>query len=252
MKKPIIGISCSFSPNGQIGVVSHLGAPSQEWQLLADDYIQAIEKAGGIPVILPVVENPETILPILAKLDGILFTGGNDVSPLCFNEIPSSAVGEVSVKRDRTDLALIKSALENYQMPILGICRGCQVLNVALGGTLHQDLTKDGVTKNEHFLLSYPIEHISQKVNLETNSRLAKIFASNSIGINSFHHQAVKNLGKNLVVAARAEDDVIEAIEIPGERFIVGVQWHPEMMQKNKVNHSVLFESFINECSLER
>lgn len=250
MKKPIIGISCSFSQNGQIGVVSHLGAPSQEWQLLADDYIQAIEKAGGIPVILPVVENPETILPILGKLDGIIFTGGNDVSPLCYNEIPSSSVGEVSVKRDNADLVLIKSVLENHQIPILGICRGCQLLNVVLGGTLHQDLAKDGVTKNEHFLLSYPIENISQIANIEANSRLAKIFSSKSIGINSFHHQAVKDLGKNLVVAAKAEDGVIEAIEIPGERFIVGVQWHPEMMQRNKVNHSVFFESFIKECSL--
>ena len=230
--------------------MSHLGASSQEWQLLADDYIQAIEKAGGIPVILPVVENPETILPILGKLDGIIFTGGNDVSPLCYNEIPSSAIGEVSVKRDHADLVLIKSALENYQIPILGICRGCQMLNVVLGGTLHQDLVKDGVTKNEHFLLSYPIENISQIATIETNSRLAKIFKSNSIGINSFHHQAVKDLGENLVVAATAEDGVIEAIEIPGERFIVGVQWHPEMMQRNKVNHSFFLRVLLKSAPL--
>ncbi len=249
MKKPIIGITSNFTSNDEVGKLAKLGAPLQQWQLIADDYISAIESAGGVPVILPAVENVENLLPVLSVLDGLVMTGGNDVNPLLYNEVPIASLGEISIKRDDTEFNLVTKAINDFSMPIIGICRGCQLLNVVKGGTLHQDLVVEKVTEREHFQLAYPKNYGCQKAIVEENSRLYSILQETEIKINSFHHQGVNKVGQDLVVTAKGEDGVVEAIENIGDRFIMGLQWHPEMMGTENNSFFKLFEAFIKECS---
>lgn len=248
MKKPIIGITSNFTSNDEVGKLAHLGASLQQWQLIADDYINAIESAGGVPVILPVVENVENLLPILNVLDGLVISGGNDVNPLLYNEVPITSLGEISVKRDDSEFALLTKAINDFTMPIIGICRGCQLLNVVKGGTLHQDLVAAGVTEREHFQLAYPKNYGCQKALVKGGSKLHGILGETEIKINSFHHQGVNKVGEDLIVTVKGEDGVVEAIESIGDRFIMGLQWHPEMMGTENNAFMILFEAFINEC----
>lgn len=248
MAKPIIGITSNFTRKDEIGTIAHLGAPLQQWQLLADDYIRAIELAGGVPMILPIVEDFENLIPVLQVLDGLIITGGNDVNPLLYNKAPESTLGEICIKRDNVELGILSKALNDFNMPIMGICRGCQLLNVLKGGTLHQDLVAANVTKREHFLANYPIDYATQTAKIEPESKLYEIFKSNEIGINSFHHQGVDKLGDGLIITASGEDGVVEAIEQPGDRFVMGLQWHPEMLNGKANNFSKLFEAFVEAC----
>lgn len=249
-KKPIIGITSNFSTSSQIGSITNLGLSSQQWQLLADDYVKAVELSGGIPVIIPITEDEESAAQILNILDGLILTGGNDVNPLLYNHSRSSSSGEISIRRDTIELSILKRALSEYDIPIMGICRGCQLLNVSKGGTLYQDLISEGMTKNEHLLVCYPKEYGSQIANIYEESRLYKIMQSNEIKINSLHSQGVKAVGEDMVVTVKSSDGVVEAIEQVGERFVIGVQWHPEMMIEKDINSQRLFKAFINECRI--
>lgn len=249
VKRPIIGITSNYTSDDEVGKLAHLGGALQEWQLIADDYIRAIESAGGIPVILPAVENVENILPILSVLDGLLVSGGNDVNPVLYNEVPTGSLGEISIKRDNTEYNLLKTALKDFNMPIIGICRGCQLLNVVKGGTLHQDLVKGKVTEMEHFQLAYPRDYGFQKAIVKEDSKLYGIFEKREIKINSFHHQGVNKVGQDLVVTVKGEDGVVEAIEQIGDRFVMGLQWHPEMMNDGKNQFFRLFEAFVKKCN---
>lgn len=249
MQKPIIGITSNFTSNDEVGKLAKLGGPLQQWQLIADDYISAIESAGGVPVILPVVENIENLLPVLSVLDGLVVSGGNDVNPLLYNEVPISSLGEISIKRDNTEFNLLTKALNDFNMPIMGICRGCQLLNVVKGGTLHQDLVSAKVTEREHFQLAYPKNYGCQKAIVKDESKLYRILGEAEIKINSFHHQGINEVGEDLIVTAKGEDGVVEAIENMGDRFIMGLQWHPEMMGTEDNSYFKLFEAFVKECS---
>lgn len=249
MQKPIIGITSNFTSNDEVGKLANLGGAHQQWQLIADDYISAIESAGGVPVILPVVENAENLLPVLSVLDGLVVSGGNDVNPLLYDEVPISSLGEVSIKRDNSEFNLLTKALKDFDMPIIGICRGCQLLNVVKGGTLHQDLVAAKVTEREHFQLAYPKNYGWQKAIVKEDSKLYHMLRETEIKINSFHHQGINKVGENLIVTARGEDGVVEAIESIEDRFVMGLQWHPEMMSSENKSFFKLFEAFVKECS---
>ena len=211
-----------------------------------DDYIKAVEKAGGTPVILPIVENIETLNPIIDKLNGIIFTGGSDINPHCYKDYPKYGLGKVFPRRDSFEVPLAQSILNNSNISILGICRGMQLLNVVTGGSLYQSLEKEKPNSFNHWMKDiYPRYHPSHEVTIDKSSKLFSILNKEKISVNSFHHQGVKTLGKGFQTAMVANDGTIEAIEIPGKRFVVGVQWHPEMMIEKYPEYLELFKTFI-------
>ncbi len=210
---PLIGISCSYGNGGS---------------RIAESYIQSILKAGGAPVMIPVINDGATLRAIVANLDGLVMTGGADVNPLWYNEEPRQQLQTVDPIRDQFDLKLIKLASDR-NMPILGICRGEQLINVAFGGTLYQDIPSQvkGYIKHVQAITE---EAPSHSVNITPGSQLETITGKSKLMTNSFHHQAVKEVAPGFRVAAMAKDSVIEAIEAWPNRPILGVQWHPEAM----------------------
>jgi putative glutamine amidotransferase len=184
---------------------------------------------------------------LLSTVDGLLLTGGGDVHPEEYQQQPSSRLLGVHRDRDRTELAISRAALAS-SLPVLAICRGMQVLNVAAGGTLYQDILADVPTALDHTHVP-PRHRISHRVRLEPGSRLAEILSpSRDIEVNSLHHQAVDVVAKGLRVVGRAEDGIIEAVE--GERgtWIVGVQWHPESFAGIDDRFQPLFTAFVDAC----
>lgn len=244
MKTPLIGMTSNTLRDIQETVSMGLGVPGQSWQLLAEDYIRMIERVGGIPVILPVIEEPEKALPLWKKLDGILITGGNDVNPLLYNERIGKKTGHIDNSRDRCEMALAKFGVEN-NIPILGICRGLQILNVSLGGTLYEDLPSSGFEL--HTILTNQRNEGTHYVKIEKNSPLSQIVGSDDLLVNSFHHQAVRDLAPALKKMAVSEDGVIEAAYMTEASFIMAFQWHPEMMYDNEVQQKI-GKAFVETC----
>lgn len=214
-----------------------------------DNYISAVERAGGCPVVISKVDNLNTIDSIIQKIDGIVFTGGTDISPLAYNEIPIEALQTVDPARDKFELELAKSILSNTDIPVLGICRGMQILNIVMGGSLYQDLLVKEATEFNHLQKDiFPEDELSHIAKIKSPSKLYDIFQEEKIAVNSFHHQGVKNIGENFVSTMMSEDNIIEAIEMKGDRFVVGVQWHPEKLLKKYPKYLKLFTSFIQYC----
>lgn len=249
--KPIIGITANYSYDDKIGEITRLGGLRQEWQLLANDYVKSIEKAGGIPVIIPIYSTLSNIESVINILDGILFSGGNDIDPNHYNEKFSNKIGSIVPERDMQELTLMKKILFKTNIPILGICRGHQLLNVACGGNLYQDMISEEL--EDHFFLSSPMNYTVHTVDIQDSSKFKEIFLSNKIHVNSYHHQAVRQLGKNLVATAYDDKGVIEAIELKSDnnRFILGVQWHPETLVDKHESHLNIFKSFIKACKIK-
>ncbi len=236
MKKPLIGISC----NAENRIIS--GINPRFYHTLSDKYVNGIKKAGGIPVIIPNGLNEESLKELAGSLDGFLFSGGSDVEPERYGKKKDETLGSTAPIRDETELVLLRYVMEETQKPVFGICRGLQVMNVALGGTLIIDLESAG--KMRHSLTERPREEFSHEIIVEDGSRLKGILKEEN-RVNSFHHQAIDELGKGFVVTAYSkEDHVIEAVEIPGERFILAVQWHPEELTDHEA-HQRLFDEFV-------
>lgn len=244
--KPLIGITCNYSLDDKPGVSSHMGVPGQKWQMLADNYIEAITNAGGIPVIIPISKNLENLYSLVEKLDGFLISGGNDIEPNLYGEFICKEVGILSPKRDKQEIKLTKYIIKNTNKPLLGICRGLQILNVSCGGSLYQDLEKNKL--NNHFIASSPMNHPIHRVTIEKDSILYNIFQKKELKVNSYHHQAIKNLGENLKCVAVSEDGIIESIEVKGKKFMIATQWHPEMMYDSKEQQDI-FKRFVKEAS---
>ena len=247
--KPIIGITANFMFDGSAEYHEGIGAPDQAWQKLADDYITSVEAAGGIPLILPLVDREETLWELLKIADGVLFSGGSDVNPLLFGERTTGKTGNLIPQRDRQEIAMLRYLLEHTEKPILGICRGIQLINAALGGTLFQHLPDEGFAP--HTLPMYPRQSPSHSVTVEPDSLLAHITGQASLEVNSFHHMAVKRCAPCLKVTARSTDEVIEAVELKGNpdgRFFLGVQWHPEMMASAEPVQQRILTAFVESC----
>ncbi len=208
-----------------IGITGNYGEKGCE---LAEGYWRSVFCAGGVPLVIPPIEDEATTRKVLQHVDGLLLSGGGDLNPLLVGEEPVPQLGGVCPQRDEAELMLIRLACEE-QVPILGICRGIQMLAVALGGKLYQDL---GSQYTEGPLLKHnqamPRSYASHSVSVEADSLLHRIMQSKRLQVNSFHHQAVREAGPHLRVAARATDGVIEAVESCEGKSIVGVQWHPE------------------------
>lgn len=245
--KPLIGITANLIKDSQLGISAQIGGPGQTWQVLADDYIRAVSLAGGIPVVLPVFSQPEEAEAFVGCLDGIVFSGGCSMSPLYYNGNVIPGMGEVCKERDEQELVLVRSALNAPGLPILGICRGCQLLNVAMGGSLIPDI--DTNTGGNHFLPEQRMNVPVHRIEAEEGSMLKKILGEEN-RVNSYHHQCIGRPGELAKITARDENGVPEGIEIPAaSKFILGVQWHPEGLACDYEGHAKIFKAFIHAAA---
>ena len=240
MKKPLIGITCNYTEHNIHNV------NIRYYQDVSSSYTKAIENAGGLPVIIPNNTDKETLIELADRLDGFLFTGGVDVDPSFYGKEDDGTMGEVTIERDQTEIDLLKYVIYETEKPVFGICRGIQVINVAMGGTLIMDLPTAG--KNIHSFSEKPRELFTHEIVVEEDSRLKEIL-EDEVRVNSFHHQAVDRLADGLRITAHSKDDgVIEAYELPGERYLLAVQWHPEELTHTKA-HARLFEELVRQSS---
>lgn len=231
--RPIVGITCSID---------------QEALKLNTSYYQALEKAGALPILIPILQRSEDLFQLADNLDGVLFSGGVDIDPRYYDEEPRPGLGQITPERDELEITLCKAFFERKK-PIFGICRGIQLINVSLGGTLHQDIRTElkDVLKHYQEAPAYAPTHV---VFVERDSLLFSIVKMEKFLVNSFHHQAIKKVAPTLKVVARSSDGIIEAVEsIDRDRFVLGVQWHPERMFEKYLEHFRLFERFVEECS---
>ncbi len=217
---------------------------------LPASYANAIREAGGTPIILPLTRDEEDIARYAALVDGVVFTGGDDIDPQSYGEEQLWACGDVSPLRDEFEVKLTRLLLEKHpEKPVLGICRGAQVLNVALGGTLYQDLKSQlpgCICHQQHQGSSYT----AHRVNIQEGTKLHAIYGDAHTMVNTFHHQAVKELAEGAILTATASDGVIEGFELPDHPYFVAVQWHPELLVTREENavHKRLFSSFVTAC----
>lgn len=213
-------------------------------------YIDAVEAAGAIPIVLPNLTDVEDVESILERVDGLLFTGGEDISPLLFNEEPMRDTRDISYERDRMEMALFKAAYKKG-IPVLGICRGLQLINVSLGGTLYQDIPSQVENSHGH-LSTYDIKGGYHSVSIFKDTHLYDIFNEEKIFVNSQHHQSIKDLAEGLKINSIASDGVVEGIELENhEKFLLGVQFHPECMAFSDDKFLKIFSYFTKVCSKE-
>lgn len=233
----------------KIGVVTHITTEVNPIIYKVDriyvniDYIEAIEKVSATPIMIPIVSSDESLDTYVDICDGFLFTGGLDINPLYYNEEPHPKLGMVNYKLDEFQLKLMKKVLESKK-PLLAICRGLQILNVVCGGTLYQDFEQIPQSTIQH-QQSGERYNLIHKVNFEKNSILYNIYGEETF-VNSFHHQAIKDIGSGLKVIGKAPDGVIEAIELENHDFGLGVQWHPEMMFVHFESVKPLFQALVD------
>ena len=218
MTSPIIGITVSKLLNKQ-----------RFYDRIPSAYSEAIIRAGGLPILIPVEFPISNITKLLGQLDGLLLSGGGDVSSAFYNGESHPDIVGVCEERDQLEIELLKNALKANK-PVLGICRGTQLINIALGGTLYAHIPGQFKTDIIH---NTPEEKdrdcLVHEVELDPNSKIGRITGQNRITVNSFHHQAIRTVAPGLRVTARATDGLIEAVELPDEPFgVIGVQWHPE------------------------
>ena len=213
-------------------------------------YLKALTAAGALPLILPLSLSPEDCRQLARSLDGFVFTGGPDPHPFLFGEETHSCCGNVSAQRDSMELSLMKAVMETGK-PILGICRGIQILNIGLGGTIYQDLSLRPEKSLNHMQLSLDRSDVCHRLSISNSSLLRKI-CGETMDVNSFHHQCINTLGDTLKTAAIAPDGVIEAVESSVFPFAVGVQWHPECMYHVSEPMKNLFLLFVRASKKER
>ena len=206
-------------------------------------YMDGISEAGGLPVMLPLTADGETLSQACGLCGGFLLTGGHDVSPSVYGSEPSADCGIVCPKRDAMEKIVLKYALER-DLPVLGICRGIQFLNAALGGTLYQHLPKEHPSDTEHHQTP-PYDVPAHTVAIRGGTPLGGLLGVPKLAVNSYHHQAVKRLAPGLEEMAVSEDGLTEAVWMPGKRFVWGVQWHPEFSYKSDPAARAIFEAFV-------
>lgn len=242
--RPVIGIPADFAPAPDTKV-SH-----PRWQL-NETYVNAVFDAGGLPLILPVL--PEEADQLMGLLDGVILSGGGDIHPDRFNRPQHSLTAGISEERDDLELRMFEAARER-SIPILGICRGLQLINVALGGTLIQDIPDErpGSSQHRQHLDGLARDAVSHPVELLAGSQLAEIYESTRIMTNSYHHQAVDDLAAGLVVTGRAEDGTIESLDMPDYPFMVAVQWHPETLYRRHSQHAQVFVALVQAAKTRR
>ncbi|HEY8256897.1 MAG TPA: gamma-glutamyl-gamma-aminobutyrate hydrolase family protein [Gemmatimonadales bacterium] len=218
--------------------------------VMSQQYVRVLVAAGAIPWIIPLIQgDPATLRDIYDRLDGIFLPGGVDLDPTAYQEVPNDLCGHTDPARDEIELTLTRWALEDKK-PLLAVCRGIQVLNVAAGGTVHQDLATQlpGAIKHDYFPRrgQYTRDLLVHNVTLAKGSRLASLLDAPSVEVNSMHHQGIKDLASALRPTAYAPDGLIEGLESPNGHFLLGVQWHPEALVERDPRMNRLFAAFID------
>ncbi|HET6371644.1 MAG TPA: gamma-glutamyl-gamma-aminobutyrate hydrolase family protein [Nitrospiria bacterium] len=244
--KPIIGITCDFAAGDR---------PPFEGEeptiYLRTRYVRAIETQGGVPLLLPILSDRPAIRKLIDRIDGLLITGsGPDIDPALYGEARRHSFRIMRPERAQFEMTLVRSAVRRG-IPTLGICGGMQMLNVAFGGTLIQDIAGE---------VMHPIEHrqkgegkeLTHRIRIERQSLLFKILKRPAVQTNSFHHQAVRDIAPGYRISARSEDGVIEGIERPDLLFVLGVQWHPEYLYPYQEETRRLFKAFLKAAAWKR
>lgn len=239
-RRPVIGIATQTLP----------GVPGERqacW-LMGRSYVEELRKVGAVPWLIPLVpHDTDTLHEIFDRLDGVFITGGVDVDPGSYGEAKSPLCGTTDADRDAVEIALLKHALER-RLPVFAVCRGIQILNVACGGTLYQDVTAQVPAALKHDYFPTPEQpsrkYLAHDVVVEQRSRLGRIIGESLVPVNSMHHQAIKDLAPNLTATAHAPDGIIEGVEGAGDQYLVAVQWHPEELTESHPGQARLFTSF--------
>lgn len=217
----------------------------QQFTYTPQGFIDGVHQAGGIPMLLP-ISDPELARDYIASIDKLLLAGGQDVTPFLYGEEPHPKLGPTSIERDSFEMALIKEAIKQNK-PIFTICRGTQLLNVTLGGTLYQDLSQYSDWKVKHDMFPTLPDFGLHSITVNSDSTLAPLFGEQA-QVNSYHHQAIKDLAENLMPIAWSQDGIVEAVESREKNTkILGVQWHPELTQKKDAKEQRLFNFFVQE-----
>lgn len=231
-----------------IGIIPLIDTQKESYWMLPG-YMKAVEQAGGIPIMLPLTDDGHDIKDIIQRCQGFLLTGGHDISPELYGEKKSSKCGECILSRDRMEQLLLIEALKEDKA-ILGICRGIQMLNVVLGGTLYQDIPTQMKTELQHHQTP-PYHQPVHQVILEKDTPLSTLLEKEDLQVNSYHHQGIKNLSSHLHVMAKAKDGLIEAVYAPRYRFVWAVQWHPEFLFENDVDSQKIWREFVKAARIE-
>ena len=234
MKKPLIGVVPLYDSEKE-----------SFWML--PGYMEGIEAAGGIPVMLPMTADDGILDTLVGALDSFLLTGGQDVDPALYGAAKSPACGETCPARDAMEPKLLKLALD-ADKPVFGICRGIQLLNACLGGTLYQDLPAEHESAVDHHM-NPPYDRAVHEVTILADTPLAALLGKMRLGVNSYHHQAVKTLAPVLRPMALADDGLVEAAYLPGKRFCMAVQWHPEFSYKTDAGSRALLAAFVRAAA---
>jgi putative glutamine amidotransferase len=239
MRKPLIGVTCdTFSTKNGRSVYG-----------IRPSYTHAIEASGGLPLLIVPDLSAESLRIIYEKLDGVLLTGGGDVVPTLYGAPDDMELRGLDANRDASEINITRWAMDDDK-PLLGICRGIQVINVALGGTLYRDLASEyGKTVDHDLTRPKPGEFKGHSVAVERDSRLAALLGETQPAVNSFHHQAIRALGNTLRPVATSPDGVIEGIERDDSRFFVAVQWHPEELYDESEPMRRLFSGFVTQAA---
>ncbi len=232
--KPVIGINVDIEEAPRRATVQ-------------GGYFDAILKSDGIPVLIPPMPDAD-MKELLTRIDGVLFIGGADYFPSLYGEKANPAVHLLQEERNNFDIKLLKQVVGDTNLPVLGICGGCQILNIGLGGSLIQDIP--GAKPNSSVVHSsesgWKKGWTKHAVQILPDTKLSRIYGAQSISVPTSHHQAVKDTGRGLVVAARAEDNIIEAVELENRPFVIGVQWHPE---RDFDGNKSLFAEFVKHAA---
>jgi putative glutamine amidotransferase len=234
-QKPLIGITAGFDYN-------------ENKLYINNGYYESIIMVGGLPIIIPVTQGGDYLCDMTKRCDGFLISGGPDVDAKHWNEYNYKFNGRISPIRDEMELFIVREAVD-MNKPVFGICRGVQVLNIALGGTIYQDIYSQIVNNNlQKHLQEAPVWYPTHNVIVEKDSRIYKSHGKVVLRVNSFHHQAIKDVAPGFAATSTCEDGVIESIEHKSNKFAVGVQWHPELMWEKDVVFLELFKDFVNCC----
>jgi putative glutamine amidotransferase len=236
--KPVVGLTVNFIGPDEEKCPSRFGS-----YYLNRGYVDGVVRAGGIPVALPHLHDADDVAALIGAIDALILTGGKDMDPTHFGEPPHPSCERILPDRSASDIGLVRLAVDR-RMPVLGICLGLQTLNVAMGGTLWQDLPSQHPGPVDHRQGEAERTRVAHTVDVVEGSLLHRVMGSRRLHVNSVHHQAVREVGRDLVVSALAPDGLVEGLEHPGVPFCLTVQWHPEDLREGEPNQA-LFDAVV-------